>query len=362
MGGNSFGTLFKITTFGESHGKGIGVVIDGCPANMNLNLDQIQEELNKRKPGQSAITTARKEQDTFDILSGLFEGKTTGAPLTIFIKNQDSKSEDYEKLKDVYRPSHADYTYELKYGWRDHRGGGRSSARETAARVAAGAVAKQILEKEGIEVIAFTKQIGHISLQENIEKLDFSIRNRNEVKCPDLEIAEQMSSLIKKCKSEGDSIGGVVSCVVKKCPVGLGEPVFDRLEADLAKAMLSINASKGFEIGSGFQAAAMRGSDHNDNFRLNKNKEIEIADNHAGGILGGISSGAEIYFNVAFKPTSTIKSNSSFISKNNEEVILENLTGRHDPCIVPRAVAVVEAMTSLVLVDHLFRSKITKLS
>ncbi|MBT3800662.1 MAG: chorismate synthase, partial [Bacteroidetes bacterium] len=316
MGGNSFGTLFKITTFGESHGKGIGVVIDGCPANMNLNLDQIQEELNKRKPGQSAITTARKEQDTFDILSGLFEGKTTGAPLTIFIKNQDSRSEDYNMLKDVYRPSHADYTYELKYGWRDHRGGGRSSARETAARVAAGAVAKQILEKEGIEVIAFTKQIGHISLQENIEKLDFSIRNRNEVKCPDLEIAEQMSSLIKKCKSEGDSIGGVVSCVVKKCPVGLGEPVFDRLDADIAYALMNINAVKGVEIGDGFKVISQRGSEHRDEIRKDKG----FLSNHAGGVLGGISSGQDIIAHCAFKPTSSITTPGKTINESGEDV------------------------------------------
>lgn len=360
MAGNSFGTLFRISTFGESHGSGIGVVIDGCPSGLSLDFSFIQEDLNKRKPGLSTVASERKEPDSFQILSGLFEGKTTGAPLTIFIKNEEFRPEDYDLLKDVYRPSHADYTYEIKYGLRDHRGGGRSSARETVARVAAAAVAKQILNQHGISVTAYTKQIGDLCMDKE-KQFDLLNSQANEVKCPDTLLAEKMKRLIEECKIAGDSIGGVVSCVIKNCPAGLGEPVFDRLEADLAKAMLSINASRGFEIGSGFQAAKMKGSVHNDNFILTANDEIKIENNHAGGILGGISTGEDICFNVAFKPTSTIANNKTFITKNKQEVILDNLKGRHDPCIVPRAVAVVEAMASLVIVDHLLRNKSVKL-
>ncbi|MBL6962354.1 MAG: chorismate synthase [Bacteroidetes bacterium] len=361
MAGNSFGTLFKITTFGESHGAGVGVVIDGCPPALTIDLNQIQEELDKRKPGQSTISSPRSEDDTFDILSGLFEGKTTAAPLCIFIKNKDSKPEDYALLKDVYRPSHADYTYDIKYGWRDHRGGGRSSARETAARVAAGSVAKQILKTQEISVTAFTSQIGDLSLKSDILHQDLSQIHENDVKCPDSDLAEKMKTLIENTKEEGDSLGGVVSCVIKNCPAGLGEPVFDRLEADLAKAMLSINATKGFEIGLGFKAAGMKGSEHNDQFILSQDKEIFMDKNNAGGVLGGISTGDHIYFNTAFKPTSTIAFNKTLITKNKEEIVLENLKGRHDPCIVPRAVAVVEAMAAIVIADHFLRNKSVQL-
>ncbi len=350
MAGNSFGKLFNITTFGESHGKAIGVVIDGCPAGIAIDFDFLQIEMNRRKPGQSSISTPRNEADELEIISGVFEGKTTGSPITILIHNKDTKSSDYDNLQNTFRPSHADFTYEKKYGIRDHRGGGRSSARETAARVAAGAIAKLILQKKNIQINAFVKQIGNIVLAKKYDEIDFSAIEKNIVRCPDETVAAQMISLIATTKENGDSIGGVVQCVVQNCPIGLGEPVFDKLQADLAKAMLSINAVKGFEYGEGFQSATMLGSEHNDS--LTKDG---FASNHSGGILGGISNGDSIYFNVAFKPVATIAKPQQTIDKDNNEIILE-AKGRHDACVVPRAVPIVEAMAAIVLVDHLLRS------
>jgi chorismate synthase len=357
MGGNSFGHSFVISTFGESHGEGIGLLIDGFPAGFPLDLESIQHDLNKRKPGQSVVTTSRKEADEFKVLSGLFEGKTTGAPLAFFIQNTNQRPADYDAIKKLYRPSHADFTYEQKYGWRDHRGGGRSSARETAARVIAGAVAKQYLSTLGVTIHAYTRQIGSIKIEQEYKYLDESQISMNDVKCPDEKKAKEMQALIESCKQDGDSIGGVVGCLIKNCPVGLGEPVYDKLEAELAKAMLSINASKGFEIGSGFQSAEMKGSENNDEIILKEGKEIGFKTNNAGGTLGGISNGDDIFFNVAFKPTSTIAKMNRFISTDREEVEIKSIKGRHDPCIVPRAVAVVEAMAAIVLLDLYLRDK-----
>jgi chorismate synthase len=356
MSGNSFGKIFRITTFGESHGKAIGVTIDGCPAGLQIDESIIQSELDRRKPGQSNITTQRKEDDLVKIISGVFEGSSTGTPITLIINNKDHKSADYSKLKDVYRPSHADYTYDLKYGIRDYRGGGRASARETAARVAAGAIAKQFLKEYNIDIVAYVYQIGNVK----VDTVDFNQIEKNEVRSPDIKAAKNMIQLIEKLKDEGDSVGGIVKCVVKNCPSGLGEPVFDRFEADLAKAMLSINATKGFEIGSGFAAADMHGSQHNDNFVL-KNNEIEIETNNAGGVLGGITSGQDIDFKVAFKPTATIWQSRKYIHKETKKEIVLDKKGRHDPCVVPRAVPVVEAMAALVVADFILRNKSVKL-
>ncbi len=345
MAGNSFGKLFKLTTFGESHGVAIGGIIDGCPAGLTLDFDAIQNELNRRKPGQSDIVTQRKEPDTVEFLSGIFEGKTTGTPIGFTIHNTNQKSKDYSHIKDTYRPSHADYTYDQKYGTRDYRGGGRSSARETASRVVAGAIAKQILKD--IKINAYTSSVGDIYLEKPYQDLDFSKTESNTVRCPDDAVAEQMITKIKAIRKEGDTIGGTVTCVLQNVPVGLGEPVFDKLHAELGKAMLSINAVKGFEYGSGFCGTKMKGSEHNDLF----NSDGSTKSNLSGGIQGGISNGMDIYFRVAFKPVATIMQNQDTINSEGEIVEMHG-KGRHDPCVVPRAIPIVEAMAALVLADY----------
>ena len=356
MAGNSFGTIFKISTFGESHGKGIGVIIDGCPPRIDFDLAFIQHELDRRRPGQSSIVTQRKESDTVEVLSGVFEGKTTGTPIAFFIPNEDQRSHDYSHIADKYRPSHADFTYQEKYGIRDYRGGGRSSARETAARVAAGALAKLVLRSLGVEVLAFVTQVGHIQYHTDFKNINVNDIEANDVRCPDADIAAQMITLIKAVRKDGDTIGGVVSCVATGVPVGWGEPVFDRLHADLGKAMLSINAAKGFEYGSGFAGVTMRGSAHNDRFEIADDK-VQTQTNHSGGIQGGISNGEDIYFRVAFKPVATIIPAQQTVNQQLESVEITG-KGRHDPCVVPRAVVIVEAMTALVLVDHYLRQKV----
>ena len=359
MPGNSFGHTFRISTFGESHGKALGVVIDGCPSGLLIDESFIQKELDRRRPGQSNIVTQRKEGDQFELLSGVFEGKTTGTPICMIIFNKDAKSKDYSHIADKFRPSHADFTYQTKYGLRDFRGGGRSSARETAARVAAGAIAKLILKKENTEIGAFVSQVGKIKLENNYLQLDLSKTEKNVVRCPDEKTAEHMIQHIEAVRKTGDTIGGVVSCVVRHCPVGLGEPVFDKLHADLAKAVLSINACKGFEYGSGFKGVEMRGSEHNDVFYKDEDK-IKTKTNHSGGIQGGISNGMDIYFKAAFKPVATILQSQQSVDEMGNAVEIAG-KGRHDPCVVPRAVPIVEAMTALVLVDHLLRQKMTKI-
>lgn len=345
MAGNSFGTIFKLTTFGESHGKALGGIIDGCPAGLELQLDKIQQDLNRRKPGQSAIVTQRKEPDEFRILSGVFEGKTTGVPIGFVIENTNQKSHDYSHIRDSYRPSHADYVYDQKYGFRDYRGGGRSSARETACRVVAGAIAKQLLKK--VEIHAFVSSVGDIFIEKPYQELDFSNIERNPVRCPDPEIATRMEDYIKEIRKQGDTVGGTVTCVIQNVPIGLGEPVFDKLHADLGKAMLSINAVKGFEYGSGFCGAKMKGSEHNDLY----NEDGTTKTNLSGGIQGGISNGMDIYFRVAFKPVATIMQSQQTIDKEGHIVEMQG-KGRHDPCVVPRAVPIVEAMAALVIADH----------
>lgn len=355
--GNSFGKLFRITTFGESHGAAIGVIIDGCPAGLEIDESFIQSDLDRRKPGQSKITTQRKEDDTFKILSGVFEGKSTGAPIAIVIENQDQRSKDYSHLAESFRPSHADYTYEMKYGVRDHRGGGRSSARETAARVAAGAVAKLLLKKSGIEIHAFVSQVGDIKAL-HYTTLDLSKTEDNIVRCPDSTAAEKMITLIDEVRLQRDTIGGTVTGVIKNSPVGLGEPVFDKLHAALGHAMLGINAVKGFEYGSGFEGTKLRGSQHNDEF-YNDGEKIRTRTNHSGGVQGGISNGEDIYFNVAFKPVATIMQDQQSVDKAGNEVTVSG-KGRHDPCVVPRAVPIVEAMAALVMVDFLLLAKTSK--
>lgn len=357
MAGNSYGTLFKISTFGESHGTGIGVVIDGCPPGIKIDLDYIQSELDRRKPGQSAIVTQRKEADSVEIQSGIFEGLSTGTPISLYIKNKDQKSKDYSHIADKFRPSHADYTYAQKYGVRDYRGGGRSSARETAARVAAGAIAKTILASHNIKVHAYVSQVGDLKLEADHTQLDFSLTESNIVRCPDTEMAEKMISHIKDIRKQGDTIGGMVSCVIKGCPVGLGEPVFDKLHAELGKAMLSINAVKGFEYGSGFNSLKMKGSEHNDLFTTDENGNVKTETNYSGGVQGGISNGMDIYFNVAFKPVATIMQDQSSIDKDGKEATVTG-KGRHDPCVVPRAVPIVDAMAALVIVDFLMRNRV----
>ncbi len=355
---NSYGTLFRISTFGESHGPAIGVIIDGCPAGLTLDETFIQSELNRRKPGQSKITTQRKEDDTFKILSGIFEGQTTGTPIAIVIENQDQRSKDYSHIQNTFRPSHADFTYEAKYGVRDYRGGGRSSARETAARVAAGAIAKLLLKKSGIEINAYVSQVGDLKAPV-YTSLDLSKTEDNIVRCPDAATAEKMIALIDQIRLDRDTIGGVVTCVIKNTPVGLGEPVFDKLHAELGKAMLSINAVKGFEYGSGFEGVMLRGSQHNDEF-VNEAGKIRTKTNHSGGVQGGISNGEDIYFNVAFKPVATIMQDQSTVDKDGKEAVISG-KGRHDPCVVPRAVPIVEAMAALVMADFLLRSKTSKI-
>jgi chorismate synthase len=356
---NSYGKQFRITTFGESHGAGIGVVIDGCPAGLPLDVAFIQKELDRRKPGQSKITTQRKEKDEFEILSGIFEGKTTGTPLTLMIWNEDAKSKDYAHIADQFRPSHADYTYTEKYGIRDYRGGGRSSARETAARVAAGAVAKLLLGRIGVHLQAYVSQVGKIKLDKEYTQLNLTLTEDNIVRCPDPNTAQEMITLIDTTRKNGDSIGGVVSCVIQGTPVGWGEPVFDKLHAELGKAMLSINAVKGFEYGSGFAGVQMLGSEHNDAFYTEEGK-IKTRTNYSGGIQGGISNGADIYFNVAFKPVATLMRDQESINDKGETVTVSG-KGRHDPCVVPRAVPIVEGMAALVLADFYLRNTSSKL-
>lgn len=343
---NSLGKLFKLTTFGESHGSAIGGIIDGCPAGIELDFKAIQYELNRRKPGQSKITTQRKEDDEVEFLSGIFEGKTTGTAIGFQIKNTNQKSKDYSHNSNVYRPSHADYTYDKKYGFRDHRGGGRSSARDTANWIVGGAIARQILIN--VNINAFTTSIGDINLEKPYQDLDLSKTENNIVRCPDNVISEKMINLIDNIRKQGDTIGGTITCVIKNVPIGLGEPVFDKLHANLGKAMLSINAVKGFEYGSGFSGAKMKGSRHNDIF----NEDGSTQTNHSGGIQGGISNGMDIYFKVAFKPVATIMKKQQTINSKGEIVEIQG-KGRHDPCVVPRAVPIVEALSAMVLVDLL---------
>ncbi len=357
MAGNTYGQIFKITTFGESHGKALGVILDGCPAGLEIDEAFIQNELDRRRPGQSSIVTQRKESDKVEILSGIFEGKSTGTPISMVIFNKDQRSRDYGHIMDKFRPSHADFTYQKKYGLRDYRGGGRSSARETAARVAAGAIAKLLLQKNGISIHSYVTQVGNISISQNYQNLDYSNIEKTPVRCPDIKVAETMIDLIKKTRKQGDTIGGVVAAVIQGCPVGLGEPVFDKLHAELGKAMLSINACKGFEYGSGFEGAKMKGSEHNDVFK-NEDGKISTTTNFSGGVQGGISNGMDIYFRVAFKPVATIIPAQNSINEAGEAVTIEG-KGRHDPCVVPRAVPIVEAMAALVLADFLLRNKST---
>lgn len=359
MAGNTFGQAFKITTFGESHGTAIGVIIDGCPAGLDIDEQFIQSELDRRRPGQSAIVTQRKESDTVQVLSGIFEGKSTGTPIALVIYNADARSKDYSHIADKFRPSHADFTYWAKYGHRDYRGGGRSSARETAARVAAGAIAKLFLKEKGIEIKAYVSQVGSLQLNTDYKDINFDLVESNPVRCPDTEMAEKMEQLIREVRKAGDTIGGVVNCVIKGCPPGLGEPVFDRLQADLAKAMLNINACKGFEYGSGFQGVTMRGSEHNDLFYMEEDT-IKTKTNHSGGIQGGISNGMDIYFRTAFKAVATIVPPQESVSKSGDSTTVEG-KGRHDPCVVPRAVPIVEAMSALVITDHFLRTRMIRL-
>lgn len=341
---NSIGNLYKLTTFGESHGVAIGGIIDGCPAGIELDFDAIQQELDRRKPGQSKITTQRKEPDQVEFLSGIFEGKTTGTPIGFQIKNTNQKSKDYSHNTDVYRPSHADYTYDKKYGIRDYRGGGRSSARETANWIVAGAIAKQFLNK--VKINAFTSSVGNINLNKPYKDIDFSKTESNIVRCPDMAIADKMITLIDSIRKQGDTIGGIVTCVIQNVPIGLGEPVFDKLHAALGKAMLSINAVKGFEYGSGFAGTQMKGSEHNDLF----NTDGSTKTNLSGGIQGGISNGMDIYFKVAFKPVATTMQKQKTINSKGELIEMQG-KGRHDPCVVPRAVPIVEALSAIVLAD-----------
>lgn len=353
MSGNSFGTLYKLTSFGESHGAALGGIIEGCPAGIQLNLEAIQAELIRRKPGQSAIVTQRKEDDEIQFLSGIFEGKTTGMPIGFTILNTNEKSNDYAHIKDVFRPSHADYVYQQKYGIRDYRGGGRSSARETVSRVVAGAIAKQILPT--IKINAFVSSVGEIFIDKPYQDLDFSKIESNPVRCPDEDTAQKMEQYIKQIRKEGDSVGGTITCVLQNVPVGLGEPVFDKLHATLGQAMLSINAVKGFEYGSGFCGAKMKGSEHNDLY----NPDGTTKTNLSGGIQGGISNGMDIYFRVAFKPVATIMQNQQTIDKDGNSVEMQG-KGRHDPCVVPRAVPIVEAMAAMVLADYYLLNKTQK--
>ncbi|MFI8604278.1 chorismate synthase [Cellulophaga baltica] len=354
MAGNTYGTIFKLSTFGESHGIAIGGVIDGCPAGIAINLEEIQNELNRRKPGQSAIVTQRKEPDTVEFYSGIFEGVTTGTPIGFAIHNTNQKSHDYTHIKDSYRPSHADYVYDQKYGFRDYRGGGRSSARETASRVVAGAIAKQFVS--AIKINAYVSQVGTLKLDKNYQDLDFSLTESNPVRCPDLATAAKMEDYIKEIRKEGDTIGGIVTCVIQNVPIGLGEPVFDKLHAELGKAMLSINAVKGFEYGSGFDGVTKKGSDHNDQY----NPDGTTKTNYSGGIQGGISNGMDIYFNVAFKPVATVIQPYETIDKEGNMIKTQG-KGRHDPCVVPRAVPIVEAMAAIVLADFTLLNRTIKL-
>ncbi|MEI7582836.1 chorismate synthase [Runella sp.] len=353
---STYGKIFKIATFGESHGAAIGVVVDGCPAGVAFDLDFIQQELDRRKPGQSRITTQRKEADSVQVLSGVFEDKTTGTPIAMVIWNEDQRSKDYSHIAQQYRPSHADYTYQVKYGVRDYRGGGRSSARETAARVAAGALAKLVLKEVGVTIQAYVSQVGKLKLQKEYQELDLSLTDSNAVRCPDPDMASEMFDYIDDIRKQGDSIGGVVSCVVTGTPVGWGEPVFDKLHAELGKAMLSINAVKGFEYGSGFAGVELQGSAHNDAFFTDETGHVRTRTNHSGGIQGGISNGEDIFFRVAFKPVATIMQGQESVNQEGETITVQG-KGRHDPCVLPRAVPIVEAMAALVLVDFYLRDR-----
>lgn len=351
---NTFGTIFKLTSFGESHGKAIGGVIDGCPPGIIVDEDFVQQQLDRRRPGQSDITTSRNEADKVEFLSGLFEGKTTGAPIAFVIWNKDQHSGDYDKLKDVFRPSHADYTYQTKYGIRDHRGGGRTSARETITRVVAGAIARLALKQVGVEIAAFTSQVGTIKLAESYEHYKLSDAEKNEIRCPDAPTAEKMIELVRQIKAEGDTIGGVITCVAKGVPAGWGEPIYNKLHAVLGNAMLSINACKGFEYGSGFDVSH-KGSEINDEF-ITKDGVVTTKTNNSGGLQGGISNGQDIYFNVAFKPVATILKEQHTIDKAGKESTIK-AEGRHDPCVLPRAVPIVEGMTAIALFDMYLLSK-----
>ena len=355
MSGSSFGKLFKITTWGESHGRGLGVVIEGCPAGLPIKESEIQLELNRRRTGQSKVTTTRKEGDQIQIMSGVFKGKTTGAPISLLVENEDVDSSKYELIKDLYRPGHADYTYDMKYGFRDYRGGGRSSARETVGRVAAGAIAKKLLARERIKIIGFTRQVGkHIA-----KNIDYREIENNIVRCPDNKIAEKMINSIMRARKKGDSLGGVVEVIAQGVPAGLGEPVFDRLDADLAKAVMSMPAVKGVEIGVGFQSAIMTGSECNDIFVM-KNKKVITATNNAGGILGGISNGMDIVIRLVVKPTSSINKAQDTVTQQGKKAKIR-VEGRHDPCVAPRAVPIAEAMVAITLIDHLYRTKSARL-
>lgn len=355
MSGSSFGKLFKITTWGESHGRGLGVVIEGCPAGLPIKESEIQLELNRRRTGQSKVTTTRKEGDRIQIMSGVFNGKTTGTPISLLVENEDADSSKYELIKELYRPGHADYTYDKKYGFRDYRGGGRSSARETVGRVAAGAIAKKLLAREKIKIIGFTRQVGkHVA-----QKIDYKEIENNIVRCPDAKMAEKMINAIMRARKKGDSLGGIVEVVVQGVPAGLGEPVFDRLDADLAKAVMCIPAVKGVEIGAGFKSATMTGSECNDEFVM-KNKKVATATNNAGGILGGISNGMDIIVKLVVKPTSSINKAQNTVTQKGKKAEIR-VEGRHDPCVAPRAVPIAEAMVALTLIDHFYRTKFSRL-
>ena len=357
---NSYGKLFKITTFGESHGGGVGVIIDGCPAGLEVSETEIQAALNRRRPGQSTLTSPRNEADQIQILSGIFEGKTLGTPIALQVINQDAASKDYNHLQHAFRPSHSDYTYIAKYGHRDHRGGGRSSARETLARVAAGAVAAKLLSQNGVFIAAYVSQVGSIKVRKSYRELNLNKIESNAIRCPDGKIASRMIRLIEETRDKKDSVGGVISCVIQGVPAGWGEPVFDKIHAELGKAMLSINAVKGFDYGSGFEGVTMFGSQHNDIFYQDEDGIIQTKTNHSGGIQGGISNGQDIYFRVAFKPVATILQPQTSIDDQGNEILLEG-KGRHDPCVLPRAVPIVEAMASLVLADFMLRARVSRI-
>ena len=356
---NTFGNIFKLTTFGESHGPGIGGIIDGMPAGITVDLDFLQSELNRRRPGQSALTTDRKEADKVELLSGIFEGKTTGCPIGFLVRNENQHSNDYDNMRDVFRPSHADFTYQTKYGIRDHRGGGRTSARETIARVVGGAFAKMVLQQKGIHITAYTSQVGNIALSGNYHDYDFNEIERNPVRCPNAAKAAEMAQLIAEVKSQGDTIGGIISCVIKGCPIGLGEPVFGKLHAQLGAAMLSINAVKGFEYGEGFAGVTARGSEQNDLFQPDGKGGITTLTNHSGGIQGGLSNGQDIFFRVAFKPVATLLREQPTVNKQGQSTLLK-ARGRHDPCVLPRAVPIVEAMAAMVILDNYMLNNTSK--
>ena len=354
MAGNSFGNIFTLTTFGESHGPALGGIIDGCPAGLKINIKKVNDDLNRRRPGQSEIVTQRKESDSVEFLSGIFKDKTTGTPIGFIIKNKDQKSKDYNHIMNSYRPSHADFVYDKKYGFRDYRGGGRSSARETVVRVVAGSIAKQLISP--VKINAFVSSVGDISIDSDFSKINFNNTEKSIVRCPDSKTAKKMEDLIKRTRKDGDTVGGVVSCVIKNAPIGLGEPVFNKLHSELGRAMLSINAVKGFEFGSGFKGSKMKGSEHNDIFT----KDGKTKTNLSGGIQGGISNGMDIYFNVAFKPVSTIMKDQETINSKGKSVKIKG-KGRHDPCVVPRAVPIVEAMSAIVIADFYLLSRLSKI-